>query len=120
MAHGEPRSFPCGARRQSLKRASPPTLGRGNRRQRLVPPSISILQCRDDEIASDGVAYALLSGETQASLAIGIGYIPIGGERTVTHCQRIGCFRERPSLSAARQLGYPPLFLYQTCSRPAR
>jgi hypothetical protein len=28
MAHGEPRPFPCGARRQSLKRASPPTLGR--------------------------------------------------------------------------------------------
>jgi hypothetical protein len=41
----------------------------------------------DDEIASDGVSYALLSGEAQASWDIGIGYIPIGGERAVTHSQ---------------------------------
>jgi hypothetical protein len=41
----------------------------------------------DDEIVSDGVAYALLSGETQPASAIGIGYVPIGGERKVTRSQ---------------------------------
>jgi hypothetical protein len=41
----------------------------------------------DDEVASDGVAYALLSGEAQPAWAIGIGYIPIGGQRTVTRSQ---------------------------------
>jgi hypothetical protein len=41
----------------------------------------------DDEVVSDGVAYALLSGEAQASWDIGIGYIPIGGERKVTRSQ---------------------------------
>src|ERR671916_1925853 len=41
----------------------------------------------DDEIASDGVAYALLSGEAQPASAVGIGYIPIGSERTVTRSQ---------------------------------
>src|SRR5918997_2390896 len=44
-------------------------------------------QYRDDEIASDGVAYALLSGEAQPASAVGIGYIPIGSERTVTRSQ---------------------------------
>jgi hypothetical protein len=38
----------------------------------------------DDEVVSDGVAYALLSGEAQASWAISHGLIPIGGERKVT------------------------------------
>ena len=38
----------------------------------------------DNEIASDGVAYALLSGEARSVSAIGIGYMPIGGERIVT------------------------------------
>jgi hypothetical protein len=38
----------------------------------------------DDEIVSDGVAYALLSGAAQLASAIGISYILIGGERTVT------------------------------------
>jgi hypothetical protein len=41
----------------------------------------------DDEIASDGVAYALLSGEAQPAWAIDVGYVPIGGERTVTRSQ---------------------------------
>lgn len=41
----------------------------------------------DDEIVSDGVAYALLSGEAQPASAVGIGYIPIGSERTVTRSQ---------------------------------
>src|SRR5919199_6404174 len=41
----------------------------------------------DDEIASDGVAYALLSGEAQPASAVGIGYIPIGSERIVTRSQ---------------------------------
>jgi hypothetical protein len=41
----------------------------------------------DDEVVSDGVAYALLSGEVQQASAIGIGYIPIGGERKVTRSE---------------------------------
>jgi hypothetical protein len=45
---------------------------------------VQTYQYCDDEIASDGVAYALLSGEAQASWDVGIGYVPIGGERTVT------------------------------------
>ena len=38
----------------------------------------------DDEVISDGVSYALLSGEAQTSWAISHGLIPIGGERIVT------------------------------------
>jgi hypothetical protein len=38
----------------------------------------------DDEVVSDGVSYALLSGEAQASWAISHGMVPIGGERKVT------------------------------------
>jgi hypothetical protein len=41
----------------------------------------------DDEVVSDGVAYALLSGEALPAWTIGISYIPIGGERTVTRSQ---------------------------------
>ena len=45
---------------------------------------VQTYQYRDDEIVSDGVAYALLSGEVLPASTIGVGYIPIGGERTVT------------------------------------
>ena len=38
----------------------------------------------DDEVVSDGVSYALLSGKAQAGWAISHGLIPIGGERKVT------------------------------------
>jgi hypothetical protein len=41
----------------------------------------------DDEVISDGVAYALLSGKAQAGWAISHGCIPIGGERIVTRGQ---------------------------------
>ena len=41
----------------------------------------------DDEVVSDGVSYALLSGEAQASWAISHGMVPIGGERKVTRSQ---------------------------------
>jgi hypothetical protein len=41
----------------------------------------------DNEIVSDGVAYALLSGKAQAGWAISHGCIPIGGERKVTRGQ---------------------------------
>src|SRR5215216_1608391 len=41
----------------------------------------------DDEIVSDGVSYALLSGKAQAGWAISHGCIPIGGERKVTRSQ---------------------------------
>jgi hypothetical protein len=48
---------------------------------------VQTYQYCDDEIVSDGVAYALLSGEVQPASAIGIGYLPIGGERKVTRSQ---------------------------------
>jgi hypothetical protein len=38
----------------------------------------------DDEVVSNGIAYALLSGGAQASWAISHGMVPIGGERKVT------------------------------------
>jgi hypothetical protein len=41
----------------------------------------------DDEVISDRVSYALLSGEAQASWAISHGMAPIGGERKVTRSQ---------------------------------
>jgi hypothetical protein len=41
----------------------------------------------DDEVVSDGVSYALLSGKAQAGWAIGHALMPIGGERIVTRCQ---------------------------------
>jgi hypothetical protein len=41
----------------------------------------------DDEVISDGVSYALLSGKAQASWAMSHSLIPIGGERTVTRSQ---------------------------------
>ena len=40
----------------------------------------------DDEVISDGVSYALLSGKARASWAISHSLIPIGGERKVTRC----------------------------------
>ena len=41
----------------------------------------------DDEVISDGVSYALLSGEAHAAWAISHTLIPIGGERIVTRSQ---------------------------------
>ncbi len=41
----------------------------------------------DDEVITDGVSYALLSGKAQAGWAISHGCIPIGGERVVTRGQ---------------------------------
>src|SRR5918994_1114139 len=41
----------------------------------------------DDEVISGGVAYALLSGQAQASWAISHGLIPIGSARMVTRSQ---------------------------------
>jgi hypothetical protein len=41
----------------------------------------------DDEVISDGVSYALLSGRARASWAVSHGCIPIGGERKVTRSQ---------------------------------
>jgi hypothetical protein len=41
----------------------------------------------DDEVISDGVSYALLSGEAHAALAISHTLIPIGGERKVTRSE---------------------------------
>jgi hypothetical protein len=38
----------------------------------------------DDEVISDGVSYALLSGKARAGWAVSHGCIPIGGERIVT------------------------------------
>src|ERR671933_2152813 len=41
----------------------------------------------DDEVVSDGVSYALLSGTARASWALRHSLIPIGGERKVTRSQ---------------------------------
>src|ERR687897_656253 len=41
----------------------------------------------DDEVVSDGVSYALLSGEAQPAWANSHSLIPIGGERIVTRSQ---------------------------------
>jgi len=41
----------------------------------------------DDEVITDGVSYALLSGKARAGWAISHSLIPIGGERKVTRCQ---------------------------------
>ncbi|MDQ3863363.1 MAG: FIST C-terminal domain-containing protein [Actinomycetota bacterium] len=41
----------------------------------------------DDELVTDGVSYALLSGKAQASWAISHGLMPIGSARTVTRSQ---------------------------------
>jgi hypothetical protein len=41
----------------------------------------------DDEVVSDGVSYALLSGEARPAWAIGHSLIPIGGERIVTRSE---------------------------------
>src|SRR5215213_254064 len=41
----------------------------------------------DDEVITDGVSYALLSGKARAGWAISHGCIPIGGERKVTRSQ---------------------------------
>jgi hypothetical protein len=41
----------------------------------------------DDEVVSNGVSYALLSGKAQAGCAISHSLIPIGGERRVTRCE---------------------------------
>src|SRR5215216_2767893 len=41
----------------------------------------------DDEVISDGVSYALLSGKAQASWAMSHSLMPIGGERKVTRGQ---------------------------------
>ena len=41
----------------------------------------------DDEVITDGVSYALLSGEAHTAWAISHSVIPIGGERIVTRSQ---------------------------------
>jgi hypothetical protein len=41
----------------------------------------------DNEVVSDGVSYALLSGKVRASWALSHGLIPIGGKRVVTRSQ---------------------------------
>src|SRR5918999_2920614 len=42
----------------------------------------------DDDVVSDGISYALLSGGAHAAWAISHTLIPIGGERIVTRSQR--------------------------------
>jgi hypothetical protein len=50
-------------------------------------PEEPTYQYCDDEVITDGVSYALLSGKAQASWAISHSLIPIGGERKVTRSQ---------------------------------
>src|ERR687897_2563758 len=49
-----------------------------------APPTY---QYCDDELITDGVSYALLSGKAQAGWAISHACIPIGGERIVTRSE---------------------------------
>jgi hypothetical protein len=55
--------------------------GAGNNFNNFASPTY---QYCDDEVITDGVSYALLSGEAQAGWAISHACIPIGGERIVT------------------------------------
>ena len=66
---------------------------------------IQSYQYCDDEVVSDGVAYALLSGEAQPSWDIGISYIQIGGERTVTRSEgnRIYEIDGKPALEVLQE-----------------
>jgi hypothetical protein len=50
-------------------------------------PGKPTYQYCDDEVASDGVSYALLSGGARPAWAIGHSLIPIGGERIVTRSE---------------------------------
>ena len=58
--------------------------GVGNRDFNAEAPTF---QYCDDEVVSDGVSYALLSGEAQTAWAISHSVIPIGGERIVTRSE---------------------------------
>src|SRR5918997_1326604 len=66
---------------------------------------VKTYQYCDDEIASDGVAYALLSGKAQPVSAIGIGYIPIGSERKVTRSRGNVIYEidEKPTLEVLQE-----------------
>jgi hypothetical protein len=58
--------------------------GAGNNFNYFASPTY---QYCDDEVITDGVSYALLSGKTQAGWAISHACIPIGGERIVTRSE---------------------------------
>jgi len=62
-------------------------------------------QYSDDDVVSDGVAYALLSGEAQPSWDIGIGYVLIGSERMVTRSQGNVIYEidEKPALDVFQE-----------------
>jgi hypothetical protein len=57
--------------------------GAGNRLSYREPT----YQYCDDEVITDGVSYALLSGKARAGWAVSHGVIPIGGERIVTRSE---------------------------------
>jgi hypothetical protein len=58
--------------------------GAGHRHFNAEAPTF---QYCDEEVVSDGVSYALLSGEAQTAWAISYSVIPIGGERIVTRSE---------------------------------
>ena len=60
----------------------------------------------DDEVISDGVSYALLSGKAQASWAISHSVIPIGSERIVTRSQGNVIYEidDKPALEVLRSI----------------
>jgi hypothetical protein len=66
---------------------NPSIAGREAAEQALKKADISKPDFCDDEVVSDGVSYALLSGKAQASWAISHGLMPIGGERIVTRSE---------------------------------
>src|SRR5215207_9853252 len=55
--------------------------GGANANFNMAPPTY---QYCDDEVITDGVSYALLSGKARAGWAVSHACIPIGGERIVT------------------------------------
>src|SRR5215207_2172519 len=58
--------------------------GGANANFNMAPPTY---QYCDDEVITDGVSYALLSGKARAGWAVSHACIPIGGERKVTRSQ---------------------------------
>jgi hypothetical protein len=59
----------------------------------------------DDEVISEGVSYALLSGKAQASWAMSHSVIPIGSERIVTRSQGNVIYEidDKPALEVLRE-----------------
>ena len=84
----------------------------------------STYQYCDDEVVSDGVSYALLSGKAQASWAMSHSVIPIGGERKVTRGQGNVIYEidGKPAVEVLKEYlpGAPSLRIVTGCVTPYR